>query len=73
MGHIKRGHLQEAQVVVPPLSVMRAADGLLGAMFDLYAALMIESRRLGAMRDLLLPKLLSGEVRVRTNGPDNDG
>jgi len=73
MGHIKRGHLQEAQVVVPPVPVLQAADGVLGAMYDLHAALMIESRRLGAMRDLLLPNLLSGEVRVRTNGADDEG
>ena len=73
MGHIKRGHLQEAQVVVPPVPVLQAADGLLGTMYDLHAALMIESRRLGAMRDLLLPYLVSGKVRVRTNGANDDG
>jgi len=73
MGHIKRGHLQEAQVVVPPAPILQAADGVLGTVYDLHAAMMIESRRLGAMRDLLLPNLLSGEVRVRTNGSDNEG
>lgn len=66
MGHIKRGHLQEAKIVVPPDPVLRAADGVLGALNDLHAALMIESRRLGAIRDLLLPNLLSGDARVRT-------
>ncbi|MEZ6243375.1 MAG: restriction endonuclease subunit S [Phycisphaerales bacterium] len=73
MGHIKRGHLQEAQVVVPPPPVLQAADEVLGSLYDLHAALMIESGRLGAMRDLLLPKLLSGEVGVRTIGKDNEG
>lgn len=64
MGHIKRGHLQEAQVVVPPAPILQAADAVLGAMYELHAALMIESRRLDAMRDWLLPRLLSGSVRV---------
>ena len=72
MGHIKRGHLQEAQVVVPPSPVMQAADTLLGTMYDLHAALMIESRRLGKMRDLILPNLLSGEVRLRIDGANCD-
>jgi len=66
MGHIKRGHLQEAQVVVPPSEFIRDANQILGTIFDLHAELMMESRKLGAMRDLLLPKLLSGEVRVNT-------
>lgn len=65
MGHIKRGHLQEAQLVVPPPAVVREADHVVGPLHDLHAQLMIESRKLAAMRDYLLPKLLSGEVRVR--------
>lgn len=72
MGHIKRGHLQEAQVAVPPAPILQAADGVLGAMYELHAALMIESRRLGAMRDLLLPNLLSGDVRVRSHGASDE-
>jgi type I restriction enzyme S subunit len=65
MGHIKRGHLQEARVVVPPNQVLREADEVIGSIYDLYAYIMIESRNLAEMRDYLLPRLLSGEVRVR--------
>jgi len=64
MGHIKRGHLQEAKVVVPPFELIRAADDLIGSLYDLHAEVQIESRKLAAMRDLLLPRLLSGQVRV---------
>ena len=64
MGHIKRGHLQEAQVVAPPAAVVREADQVLGPLYDLHAQLMIESRELTAVRDYLLPKLMSGVVRV---------
>jgi len=73
MGHIKRGHLQEAKVVVPPVPVLQAADGVLSALYDLNAALTIESRRLGAMRKLLIPKLLSGVVRVNTERGSDEG
>lgn len=72
MGHIKREHLQEAQVVVPPTSILQAAEGVVGSLYELHAATMIESRRLGAMRDLLLPKLLSGEVRLMANGTGDE-
>ena len=65
MGHIKRGHLLEAQVVVPPPTVIREAHHVVGPLYDLDAKLKIEARKLAAMRDYLLPKLLSGEVRVR--------
>lgn len=64
MGHIKRGHLEEALVAVPPTSVINAAHAMIGAAFDLHANLQIESRKLALLRDYLLPRLLSGEVHV---------
>lgn len=64
MGHIKRGHLEESKVVVPPADVLRAADASIGTLYDLHAQVMVESRKLVVMRDLLLPKLLSGQVRM---------
>ena len=64
MGHIKREHLQEAQVVVPATDVLRESNKVVGSIYDLLAQLMTESRTLGTMRDYLLPKLLSGQVRV---------
>ena len=68
MGHIKRGHLQETPVVVPPNEVLHEANEVIGPIYDLFGQLMIESRQLAAMRNVLLPKLLSGEVRVRVAG-----
>ena len=68
MGHIKRGHLQETLVVVPPNKILDKANEVIGSIYDLFGQLMIESRKLAAMRDVLLPKLLSGKVRVRVNG-----
>ena len=70
MGHIKRGHLQEARVVVPPATAIREADHVIGRLHDLHAQLMIESRNLVTMRDYLLPKLLSGQVSVESLLPE---
>jgi len=64
MGHIKRGHLDEAKVVAPSLQVLRAADELIDPLIQQYSILQIESRRLATLRDYLLPKLLSGQVPV---------
>ena len=68
MGHIKREHLQETQVVVPPSEVLHEANEVIGVIYDLFGQLMIESRKLMAMRDVLLPKLLSGKARVSVDG-----
>ena len=64
MGHIKREHLQEAQVVVPTPVILREVDAIIGSLYKLYEQLMIETRHLAKVRDLLLPRLLSGNVRV---------
>ena len=68
MGHIKRGHLAEAQVVVPDKETLLAADQTIGPLYELISRNEIESRTLATLRDYLLPKLLSGEVRVAEPG-----
>lgn len=72
MGHIQRRHLQDAKVVVPPDDVLEAANAQLGSLHDLHEQLMLESRKLAEMRDYLLPKLLSGEVRVQAETERGD-
>jgi len=64
MGHIQRHHLREATVVVPPRALLQKADKLLRPVIDRLVHNNLESRTLGAVRDTLLPKLLSGEVRI---------
>jgi type I restriction enzyme S subunit len=48
----------------PPSKVVLAFQEQIGPMLDLITASIHESRRLAALRDYLLPKLLSGQVRV---------
>jgi type I restriction enzyme S subunit len=57
------GALSNLLVVVPPVLV---ADAF-GRLFDLSQRLdlMAQSRTLTALRDSLLPKLISGELRIR--------
>ncbi|MEM7308734.1 MAG: restriction endonuclease subunit S [Planctomycetota bacterium] len=65
MGHIRRYHLTDALCCVPPPNVIELADELLSPCMNRIVATRLESRTLEALRGLLLPKLLSGEVTVR--------
>jgi type I restriction enzyme S subunit len=52
-------------VPLPPEAVLNAFDALVAPMLDRSAQSDRESRTLRALRDALLPKLISGELRVR--------
>jgi type I restriction enzyme S subunit len=64
MGHIQRHHLHEAKVVVPSAQVMEPANAAIALYFEQILQLRLQSRTLAALRDALLPKLISGELRV---------
>lgn len=65
MGHIQRHHLTEAMVVVPTAEVLAAVGSVIAPLESKLLANELESRTLADLRDLLLPKLLSGELRIR--------
>lgn len=65
MGHIQRHHLTQASVVVPSSEVLSVADEALSPLIDRIIENDLQSRTLTALRDTLLPKLISGELRVR--------
>jgi len=64
MGHIQRGHLSSANTILPDPAILNAADELIRPMFDQIHANALASRTLADIRDLLLPELLSGKVRM---------
>jgi type I restriction enzyme S subunit len=64
MGHIQRRHLDE-QVLVPASDALTALDQLCTPLWRRALLAEQESLRLATLRDALLPKLLSGELRVR--------
>ena len=65
MGHIQRHHLTEAMTIVPNPNVMGIANEIIGPLFDRAFRNDLETQTLAATRDLLLPKLMSGEIRVK--------
>ncbi|WP_289188114.1 MULTISPECIES: restriction endonuclease subunit S [Bacteroidales] len=62
MGHIKREELDKALVSVPPLDIMHRISGIMDPIFNQLISTNLESARLSALRDTLLPKLMSGEL-----------
>ncbi|WP_079046095.1 restriction endonuclease subunit S [Carbonactinospora thermoautotrophica] len=64
MGHIQRRHLDEP-VSAPADDVVSRLDSQLGPLWERALTAEQESLTLAALRDTLLPKLMSGEIRVR--------
>ncbi|MHC4478673.1 MAG: restriction endonuclease subunit S [Planctomycetota bacterium] len=64
MGHIQRRHLTEAKVVEPPSGMLNMGTEHIGRLLDLKIERDIQSRNLATIRDVLLPKLISGEIRI---------
>jgi len=65
MGHIQRHHLSDAKVVVPDRATLKMASHALSPLIERIIATRIDSRTLSALRDTLLPKLISGELQVK--------
>jgi type I restriction enzyme S subunit len=57
--------LQKPRFAVPPREFVAKIDALVTPLFDRAEAAEDESETLAELRDTLLPKLISGEVRLR--------
>ena len=64
MGHIKRDELAKATVLIPAEADYKRIRELIQPVYDLIIANRIENKRLAEIRDILLPKLMSGEIDV---------
>lgn len=61
---ITRDTFERIMVVCPPVELTRPYDHHISSLMNRALANLQESRTLAAIRDTLLPKLLSGAVRV---------
>jgi type I restriction enzyme S subunit len=64
MGHIQRHHLSQAKIVLPSPALLDAATLHIGPLIAASPSRLIEARSLAAVRDALLPKLMSGELPI---------
>ena len=65
MGHIQRKHLTDAKIAVPSPEAMENFDCTIAPLFEQIIKTSLQSKALGQLRDTLLPKLISGEVRIK--------
>jgi len=64
MGHIQRGHLKAAMTLCPPGDVLERLGVVMAPLVEQSILNELQSRRLAQLRDTLLPKLISGELRI---------
>jgi len=64
MGHIQRYHLRSSLVLVPDSTTLQIMDKTFSPIIEKRIKVSIESRTLSQIRDLLLPRLISGKIRV---------
>ena len=64
LGHVTVADMQRLLVQDPPDEVLSVFDKQVAPLFENYFLNSLESEKLATIRDTLLPKLLSGEIRV---------
>ena len=64
MGHIKRSHLTEAITNCPPVNMIPQLHAVIDPLIQKQLQNGLENRTLAETRDYLLPRLMSGQVRV---------
>jgi type I restriction enzyme, S subunit len=71
LGHVTVADMKRLHVCSPPLAVLAAFNHQVAPLFDRAFKSTLESQTLAALRDSLLPKLISGELRLRDAGRFN--
>ncbi len=64
MGHIRRQDLNNTKVLDPGNDFLDKYGKIINDLFKLYITNEEETKRLSRLRDILLPKLISGEIRT---------
>ena len=67
---VRGEHFARADVLIPPPPIRVAFEALVMPIRDMVASGNNESRTLAALRDLLLPKMIAGEIRIKHKRPN---
>lgn len=62
--HINKQNVESMTILIPSKQAMIQYDSIVRPIFDKIACICFESARLAALRDALLPKLMSGEIKL---------
>ena len=61
---VSQTNLKKISVVIPPIDLLKEFDGIIQPMFENIRIGRAENEQLTAIRDALLPRLMSGEIDV---------
>ena len=61
---VTKGHLEEAEILLPHYNILDAFSDVVDPFFDHKNKNELQIRTLSSLRDTLLPKLISGEIRI---------
>ena len=64
MGHIQRKHLSEAKTIIPPKDLMEKMNNIFEPLLERQINARLESKFLSQIRNAILPKLISGELKI---------
>jgi len=62
--HINKGNVESTCIIIPPLEVLNNYKAIVNPVYDMIRNNCFENKAVSAIRDTLLPKLMSGEIRV---------
>ncbi|MGL5800612.1 MAG: restriction endonuclease subunit S [Plesiomonas sp.] len=68
MGHIKKGDLSDSYCLIPPVALIKAFDSIAGRYIEQSKNVRLQNKTLSNLRDTLLPKLISGALRLNDDG-----
>lgn len=64
VAHLGKRHLEQVRILLPPACVLAIATPILADLAHQERVLVQSSRKLATIRDLLLPKLVTGQIDV---------
>lgn len=64
--HVNKDKINETKLLLPPENILKDFDDRVGPLFGMIRSLLFRNANLRRTRDLLLPKLVSGELDVST-------
>ena len=64
MGHIKRNDLEASEILIPQMDILAKLDAIISPLFSQIIEMKCENRNLAAIRDILLPQLMSGKLKI---------
>lgn len=64
MGHIKRNDLEASEILIPQIDILAKLDAIISPLFSQIIEMKCENRNLAAIRDILLPQLMSGKLKI---------